>query len=120
MSEGLSFKQAVIVAAIPSLIGIAATYYSKKIESNQVVIQARMSERDLISREAIIINENKSESEKFVNAYMIPVSNNLAWEKYYACRINNKETRFMCANNQRNVNAELTPEIVRKKVNFGF
>lgn len=120
MPDGLNFKQAIIVAAIPSLIGIAATYYSQRVESNQAVVQARLMERDLISWEATVINKNKPDRDDWVNYYPIPISDNLAWEKYHTCRINNQETRFTCANLQEDVHSDSTPEIVKEHVKFGF
>tara|TARA_R110001583_G_scaffold192800_1_gene359799 strand:+ start:786 stop:1142 length:357 start_codon:yes stop_codon:yes gene_type:complete len=118
MPTGLNFKQAIIVAAIPSLIGIAATYYSQRVESNQAVVQARLMERDLISWEATVINIDKTKN--FVHAYPIPISDNLAWEKYHTCRIDNKDTRFICASRQKDVHSDLTPEIIKEHVKFGF
>ena len=112
----LTFKQAIVIAAIPSLIGIAATYYSKEVSDKQAVIQARMTERDLTNREALEITTKG----KPIYAYMIPVANNTAWSNYYACRIDNKESRLSCAEKQKGQKLDLTPDIVKKHVDFGF
>ena len=115
----LTFKQAIIVAAVPTIIGIAATYYSQKTDSNQDIIQARMTERDLINVEGQERHKNRSDKLLSINGYMIPIAHNLAWSNYYACRIDNKKTRFDCAEEQREVKFDLTPSIVEKEVNFG-
>lgn len=112
----LTFKQAIVVAAIPSLIGIAATYYSKDVSDKQAVVQARMTERDLTHQEAI----KASTKEQPVYAYMIPVSFNTAWGNYYVCRADGKESRLSCAEKQRNYKMDLTPELVKNQVEFGF
>ena len=106
----LTFKQALIIATIPSVIGIAATYYSKGVSDKQEVIQARMTERDLTHQEALKASTPTNQ----VFAHMIPVTNNTAWSNYYGCRTNKKETRLSCANNEKDQKMDLTPENSKK------
>jgi len=111
----LSFKQAVIVAAIPALLSMSATYYSHKVESNQVVVQARMTERDLIQGEALELTRNGT----LTYAYAIPVADNRAWGNYYDCR-EKRISRLECAAQQKNVAPKITPPIIKNVVNFGY
>ncbi|MCW8932101.1 MAG: hypothetical protein OQL19_17950 [Gammaproteobacteria bacterium] len=116
MSE-LTFKQAILVAAVPSLIGLSATYYSQKVGNDQAIIQARMTERDLINVEGQI--KNKEDTSKTIHGYLIPVADNRAWGNYYDCR-EKKGARFDCAEEQRKVKPNLTPKIVKEGVDFGY
>ena len=51
---------------------MSATYFSHKVESNQAVVQARMTERDLIQEEAL----DKTRVGTPTFAYPIPVADN--------------------------------------------
>lgn len=111
----LTFKQAIIVAAVPSILAMSAAYFSHKAESNLAVVQARMMERDLIQEEAL----EKSRSGTVTYSYSIPVADNRAWGNYFDCR-EKKISRLECADQQRSVAAKLTPPIVKKGVDFGY
>ena len=111
----LTFKQAIIVASVPTLLSLSAAYFSQQVKSNQAVVQARMTERDLIQEEAL----DKTRSGTLTYAYPIPVADNRAWGNYFDCR-EKKTSRLECAAQQKDVAPKLTPPIVKKAVNFGF
>ena len=112
----LTFKQAIIVASIPSLLSLTSSYYSHSVENNQAIIQARLTERDLISQEATDIYNSTKEP---TSSYQIPVADNRAWINYFACR-KDGTSRYVCAEKQKEIAPKLTPEIIIKPVNFGY
>ncbi len=109
MSE-LTFSQAIIVAAVPTIVAFGAAYFSKDISDNQNIYQARMTERDLIQKEATDKNEL---------AYLVPIADNRAWANYYDCRQKNK-TRFKCAGEQVPLIPDYTSEIVKNPISGGY
>lgn len=111
----LTFKQAIIVAAVPSVLALGASYFSHKVENNQAVVQARMSEKDLIQEEALDITRKGT----ITYAYPIPIGDNRAWGNYYDCR-EKKKSRLICAAEQKKLSPKLTPKIVSEDVNFGY
>ena len=82
----------------------------------QAVVQARITERDLAYQEALEVTTKDNP----VFAYMIPIANNTAWSNYYECRVNDKDSRLNCVNKQKGQKMNLTPELVKNYVNFGF
>lgn len=112
----MNFKQALIIAAVPSLISLTAAYYSQQVDLRQSVIQARMAERQWIQQEALDISKSTG---IITYAYLIPSSDNRAWGNYYDCRQNNK-SRFGCAKEQKAILPKLTPPIIKTAVDFGY
>ncbi len=109
MSE-LTFSQAVIVAAVPTIIALGSGYLSNEVSKNQIIYQARMSERDLINQEGIVLNNI---------AYLIPVADNRAWANYFNCR-KDKTSRFECASRQIKLIPEYTMDIVKEPLDEGY
>lgn len=110
----LTFNQALIVAAIPTLLSMSSAYFSHKVESNESIIQARLTERDLINAEAIEITKSGT----VTYAFPVPIGDNRAWENYYSCRTLSR-SRLECAEAQRSIIPSLTPLVVTERVDFG-
>ena len=117
MSKEFTFKQAVFIAVIPALISAASVFYARQadnsasnVELMQSITQARITERDLIQHEA---------TKKGMIAYLVPVSDNRAWANYYLCRTQN-QSRFECAQNQKQIIPKTTPEIISKRLVSGY